>query len=335
MKKRHKLMTALSVAAVVAVLFAAIALAAGRMTRPRPDTVAAMGGEPGSIPANEQQDGEGAPNATPEATPDDEHGAERLFATLDPVITPTIPVMVPATPEPTEGPTPMPTPDPTPTPWEASTPEPTPMPMPATEEQYAIVYALQYGNFYHSDPHCSGMENAVAWTEASAVLTGKQPCPVCLGDAARAENTAIQSEETEETAVYYTDEGTYYHSNAQCSDMLEARRHTLDEAEADGKRRCPDCQPVEPDHYDLFLAAFGRGLDALYPGYAYSYASVTDFFVDRSAWYVSDGESTLEACLVTNGLTEDKDGEGIIEIEGDVYRNVMGFTLNADEFNDL
>jgi len=43
-KQRHKIMTTLSVAAALAVLCAAIALAAGRMIIPKPDTVAARGG---------------------------------------------------------------------------------------------------------------------------------------------------------------------------------------------------------------------------------------------------------------------------------------------------
>ena len=42
-KQRQKIMTALSVAAAVAVLCAAIALAAGRMITPKPDTVATRG----------------------------------------------------------------------------------------------------------------------------------------------------------------------------------------------------------------------------------------------------------------------------------------------------
>ena len=39
MKRRHKWMTALSVAAACAVIFAGLALAAGQLTRPRPDMV--------------------------------------------------------------------------------------------------------------------------------------------------------------------------------------------------------------------------------------------------------------------------------------------------------
>ena len=45
MKQRHKIMTALSVAAAVAILCAALALAAGTMLRPRRDNVVAARGK--------------------------------------------------------------------------------------------------------------------------------------------------------------------------------------------------------------------------------------------------------------------------------------------------
>lgn len=228
----------------------------------------------------------------------------------------------------------MPEPDPTPLPEAEEladvTPSPTPIPNALADGYGDIVYALAHGNYYHSDPNCSGMEDAVAWTEASAALMGKRPCPVCIGGG------AVPEAEPFEAPVYYTEQGRYYHGDAQCSGMRNANAHTLAEAEADGKRRCPDCQPVEPDHYDLFLAAFGRGLDALYPGYAYSYASVTDFFVDRSAWYVSDGEAEHEACRVESVLTADGGETRIWNATHDAeLEDVICFTFDAQALDDL
>lgn len=75
MKQRHKIMTALSVAAAVAVLCAALALAAGRMIAPKPDTVAARGSatsKPGRALLSDRQapTSELPPGSTPELTPE-------------------------------------------------------------------------------------------------------------------------------------------------------------------------------------------------------------------------------------------------------------------------
>ena len=237
MKHRHKVLTAVSVAAVLVVLCAAIALAAGRMTAPRPDTVAA---------------GIGAT------------AAPRKTAQGD----------VP-TPMPTPDPTAMPTPEPTYTPTPEPTPKPTPEPMPTVPDALALVYTLPNSNYYHSDPDCSGMEGAVAWTEASAISVGKQPCPVCFGgepmEAPEPTEVPLMAAESEEFQVYYTSQGYYYHGDSQCRGMHNAKAHALSEALANGKRRCPVCQPGEPDELDLFLDTFGRGLEELYPGARYAY----------------------------------------------------------------
>ena len=309
MKKRHKMMVALSAAAACALLLTALALAAVRLTEPRPDAVVAAkgGGETETVTEQGMKDGDALPTPLPE-----------MMEVIS--VTPS--------------PTPMPTPEPTPLPELAEladvTPSPTPIPNALVDGYGDIVYALAHGNYYHSDPNCSGMEEAVAWTEASAALMGKRPCPVCIGGG------AVPEAEPFEVPVYYTEQGWYYHGDAHCSGMRNANAHTLAEAEADGKRRCPDCQPVEPDHYDLFLAAFGRGLDALYPGYAYSYASVTDFFVDRSAWYVSDGEAEHEACRVESVLTADGGETRIWNATHDAeLEDVICFTFDAQALDDL
>ena len=44
-----------------------------------------------------------------------------------------------------------------------------------------LVWATKNGTYYHLDPECSGMRNAVQWHIANAVEAGKKPCPVCAG----------------------------------------------------------------------------------------------------------------------------------------------------------
>ncbi len=125
MKKRHKLMVALSAAAAFAVLILGIALAAGALTRPRRDAVVAAGG--------------GAESIAVEATPTSMPAAEPEYT-------------------------------------------PTPMPAPAQGEDLTaeICYATVQGEYFHRYETCSGMQDAIPWTQAAALATGKQPCPVCL-----------------------------------------------------------------------------------------------------------------------------------------------------------
>ncbi len=290
MKRRHKLYTALTAVAACAILMAGLAFATGRMTKPKPDRVVT------------EQGGHGAPEAD-----------ENILPEITPEPTPTPEV----TPIPTA--TPEVTPEPTPTP--EVTPEPTPTPELAGELE--IVYTQPESNYYHSVQDCSGMVGAIEWTKASAISVGKQPCPVCVtGEVTiTAPNTrAPESDEPCEAPVYYTAGGVYYHGNDQCSGMLNAQEHTLAEAEADGKLRCPTCQPVEPDHYDLFKQAFGQGLEALIPGYAYAYCGDATRFFDEGNWHVTDGEEVFPICQASSFLKAD----------GGEYRTRMGSTVFED-----
>ena len=211
--QRRKVLSALSVAAVIAVLCAAIALAAGKLVNPHVDNVVAARGSIAGV-------GEGGTS-----------GTERT--------------------------------------------SPTPMPRPSETDAPVIVYSQPNSNYYHSVPDCSGMEGAVEWTEVSAVSVGKQPCPVCLGTEAEAAPeltfTPVPEEEYEELPVYYTPQGNYYHGYSQCSGMRNAEAHTVAQAVSDGKRRCPVCQPGEPDDIGLFVETFGCELEELYPGTRYAY----------------------------------------------------------------
>ena len=274
MNRRHKLVVALTAMAACAILMAGLAFATGQMTRPKPDRVVTEQGGHGALEADE--------NILPEITP-------------EPTPTPEVTPIPTATPEVT--------PEPTPTP--EVTPEPTPMSTPETEVN--LVYTQPKGNYYHSDPNCSGMVGAVPWTEESAISVGKQPCPVCILGTATLEEAPEEAAtaETVEVPVYYTPKGIYFHGNDQCSGMANAEAHSLAEAEAAGKQRCPVCQPVEPDHYDLFKQAFGQGLEALVPGSCYGYCGEETHFFGGDSWFVTDGETYSMVCHVENILKAD------------------------------
>ncbi len=304
MKRRHKLYTALTAVAACAILMTGLAFATGRMTKPKPDRVVT------------EQGGHGAPEAD-----------ENILPEITPEPTPTPEV----TPIPTA--TPEVTPEPTPTP--EVTPEPTLMS--TMEPEVNLVYTQPKGNYYHSDPNCAGMVGAVPWTEESAVSVGKQPCPVCILGTATLEEAPEEADpaETFEVPVYYTPKGIYFHGNDQCSGMLNAEAHSLAEAEAAGKQRCPVCQPVEPDHYDLFKQAFGQGLEALMAGYAYSHiGDETDFF-GEDCWFVTDGEATIRVCHVGSFLKADGGRDSVYSYVGTPLEDVFCVSIYADELDSL
>ena len=49
-----------------------------------------------------------------------------------------------------------------------------------TEE--VMVYMTQNGSYYHLDEYCSGMQNAFAIPLGDAQRSGREPCPVCVGE---------------------------------------------------------------------------------------------------------------------------------------------------------
>ncbi len=284
MKKRHKLTIALTAAAACALILAGLALAAGRLTAPRPDPVVA------------------AQN-------------EKAVATAKP----TADIMTEITP--------MPTPE--------ITPEPTTVPTPVPDVN--LVYTQPSSNYYHAEPNCSGMVGAVAWTEESAISMGKQPCPVCItGDATMEEAPEeVASAEAVEAPMYYTEAGMYYHGNAHCSGMQNAQPHSIELALASGKQRCPVCQPVEPDHYDLFLEAFGQGMEALVPGCVYGYCGHdTDFFGD-DGWFVTDGETYSMACHVSSFLRADGVEQSIYSDLDTPLEDVLCISFDAMNLDNL
>ena len=221
----------------------------------------------------------------------------------------------------------------------------------------AAVYFTEGGNYYHAASDCSGMVGARAGSEREAWEMGKRPCPVCLsaGNAESAvpdetsepEISAAESGEAEATLtpmptytpvpgeqpggtgndqaalpVYYTKNGTYYHGAEHCSGMRNAERHPLTEAEAAGKRRCPECRPGGvPERYELFLSAFGQDLSALYPGYVYAYTGEGWFGAD--GWVMQRvGQEDPEQYIAvqvkedSDGVTLEVDTERVVDLDG-------------------
>ena len=306
MKRRHKLYVTLTAVAACAVLMAGLAFATGQMTKPKPDRVVT------------EQGGHGAPEADEDILPE---------------ITPEPTPMPEVTPIPTA--TPEVTPESTPTP--EVTPEPTPTPELAGELE--IVYTQPESNYYHSVQDCSGMVGAIEWTKASAISVGKQPCPVCMSvEIDDAVETPELEPEAIEAPMYYTEAGVYFHGDAHCSGMVGAEPHTIELALASGKQRCPVCQPVEPDHYDLFLKAFGQGLDALAPGYVYSYSSGKIDFFDETPWCewnVTDGKETLPVCGVTDFLKANSSDPTAYSVLDTPLEDVMRFSFEVERLGNL
>lgn len=124
--------------------------------------------------------------------------------------------------------------------------------------------------------------------------------------------------------VYYTPQGQYYHGNEDCSGMHTASAHTLAEAKAAGKRRCPVCQPLgEPEHIDLFREALGLEIADVWPGYAYHHLGKS--FGGDDAWAlarIEDGFSSYIAPVVFGDS-----GEGALQMnvslnEGDAFETL-------------
>lgn len=155
MKKRHKMMLALSAAAACAVIFAALALAAGRLTAPRKDPVAAARG--GSSEPVEAQ-WTAAPDPVDEGVYYYTEGGQYFHTDAHCM------GMRNAEPHTLElalanGKSPCPT---------------------CVKTRY---YYTREGRYYHSDPQCSGMRGAEAHSLFETLDSGKAPCPVCVDEA--------------------------------------------------------------------------------------------------------------------------------------------------------
>ena len=216
-KQRHKIMTAISVAAVLAVLFAAIALAAGTLVKPRVDRVVAS-----------QRDVEGNGLATPgpetwagDAVKGSRHpGATRETFSGDTVEDALAPDTTPEAIAKVNG----------------VYVDVTPTSLSASEViiDEVTFYATMYGQYYHLDELSAGMHNALPCALNTVQVMGKRACPTCVKDA------------VPELTYFATEQGQYYHVIEDCSGMLSAYSLSEKDVAALGRPPCPECLPAAP-----------------------------------------------------------------------------------------
>ena len=116
------------------------------------------------------------------------------------------------------------------------------------------VYATESGDYYHSDPTCSGMKGAKLMTVDQAELSGKAPCPTCMGgtpiekmsdssSGSGSAQTIANTTSNGATEVWVTVEGAKYHSTASCSEIKKSNAGVarLDWAVKNGYTRCETC----------------------------------------------------------------------------------------------
>lgn len=215
-KQRHKILTALSVAAILTVLFAAIALAAGAMLKPRVDRVVTtprgggMGDETLELPLSE----EAPPVPTGvEAYPED----QVYYATQEGVNF--------HTDEHCQG-----MHNALPISWDAAWIKnkwPCPECVDEARVPHLWLWCTARGVYYHMKEDCSGMKDAQR-SYPQAVTDLKEPCPVCVPDDLF-------------TFCWATPLGQYYHAERECMAMRNARIYTAAFARYSGKQPCPIC----------------------------------------------------------------------------------------------
>ena len=273
MKLRHKIMSALPVAAALTVTFAVAALALGQLGAPKPDVFS--GGKPRGTPvphASPATTG-GAQSAAP--APTEAPGSAASTAVPAPEETPAVVVDEPlyyATAggryyhaksdcSGLEG-------------AEAFTLEDvesmgkTPCPLCVEErvlpaEVVVVVdeplyYATMGGRYYHAKSDCSGLEGAEAYALEDVESMGKTPCPLCVeGNVSYTLAVAVgvpadrALSEAYAPLFFYTPGGAYFHLEPDCSGMQNAGAHSLESALALFKRHCPVCIGDNADVYSL------------------------------------------------------------------------------------
>lgn len=107
-----------------------------------------------------------------------------------------------------------------------------------SEPTRTTVYT-EYGKsqgYYHRLKNCGGKDYRREITEDQAIHENLQ---ACLGCSFR--------------FVYYTEKGKFYHSDAECSGMMNASAHPREDARRDGKLPCPTCLMVYANEDGLYF----------------------------------------------------------------------------------
>ena len=82
------------------------------------------------------------------------------------------------------------------------------------------------GVYYHTEEHCSGMQNAHNCNVTDALKDGKLPCPTCAKQFAE---------------VWCAEDGGCYHLDEHCADFAGGQKMTGGEAVANGWELCGGC----------------------------------------------------------------------------------------------
>lgn len=132
-------------------------------------------------------------------------------------------------------------------------PEVTDVPKP-TEEP--MVWCTEKGNYYHSEEHCSGMEDAIYGTLSYALALDKGPCPVCIAVSEEPllptaapvpeEYTPLDTKEENSEPMrttVYTEYGKsqYYHRFKVCNGLEYRREITEKQAIHEKLPACNSC----------------------------------------------------------------------------------------------
>ena len=110
-----------------------------------------------------------------------------------------------------------------------------------------IYYSTSNGKYYHVDQNCSNMRSASLITKEAAEQKGQTPCPVCiLKQVKSVAKGALRfadsnTKDKSKINVYATDKGKYFHTDASCSGMKNAKSIGLLQALLAGKSACPSC----------------------------------------------------------------------------------------------
>ena len=227
----------------------------------------------------------------------------------------------------------------TPSPRPAATPEPTREPtVEPTEEiegtSLDTVYYTNSGLYFHIDPYCSGMQNAIEGSVQDAYHDAKEPCPNCLADwifevravpagstpAPTASDDAFDLQSiwpeydiNEVDTVFVTPAGGYFHYDPVCSGMTDAEETVAAIAYLHGMKPCPVCTPaagarayleepaatVEPT---MFAAPLNQSEEVIEEA---ENASENDAFIDRIFYATPNGNyyHTQPTCSGMQGAT--------------------------------
>lgn len=104
-------------------------------------------------------------------------------------------------------------------------------------------YGTPGGTWYHSVSNCQSMQNAITKTKEEWEALKKTACPVCMKKTTG--NTigkvTDESSKPDQTMVYATQKGTWYHTDKNCQGMANASYISIQQAVSANKTACPKC----------------------------------------------------------------------------------------------